>query len=228
MGLTIHYNLRANATSVKRAKELVAQLRQRALDLPFANVGELVELTGPACNFNNRGRDDPLGWLVVQAGEWIERPAAGGRRHIYSIRPTHVIGFSTWPGQGCEPANFGLCQYPATIEVQAEVGPSRRRMATASTRAVWLAVGLCDNTPAAQNAAARQTFFAAICWSFGCWTMPSRWEFCITLTTKGTFGRSATRNPWSRTTMRGLGPDASRRVRQTSGSTRLPGGSADR
>ena len=33
------------------------------------------------------------------------------------MTPTHVIAFSTWPGKGCEPANVGLCRYPATIEV---------------------------------------------------------------------------------------------------------------
>jgi len=125
MGLTVHYNLRTKTTSVKQAKELLSKLRQRALDLPFAEVGEMVELTGPACNHENHGPDDPLGWLVVQAREFIERPAPGGLRHIYSVRPTHVIAFTTLPGQGCEGANFGLCRYPATIEVQTEAGPSR-------------------------------------------------------------------------------------------------------
>jgi hypothetical protein len=34
------------------------------------------------------------------------------------VSPTRLIAFSTWPGEGCEEANFGLCQYPATIEHQ--------------------------------------------------------------------------------------------------------------
>jgi hypothetical protein len=29
--------------------------------------------------------------------------------------PTHVIAFRTWPGEGCEAANFGLCRYPAEV-----------------------------------------------------------------------------------------------------------------
>ncbi len=32
MGLTIHYSLQANTSSPKKARQLVEQLRQRALD----------------------------------------------------------------------------------------------------------------------------------------------------------------------------------------------------
>ena len=31
------------------------------------------------------------------------------------VRPLHIICFSTKPGQGCEPANFGLCRYPGEV-----------------------------------------------------------------------------------------------------------------
>ena len=31
------------------------------------------------------------------------------------VRPLHIISFSTKPGQGCEPANFGLCRYPGEV-----------------------------------------------------------------------------------------------------------------
>lgn len=31
------------------------------------------------------------------------------------VRPQHIIAFSTKPGQGCEPANFGLCRYPGEV-----------------------------------------------------------------------------------------------------------------
>ena len=47
--------------------------------------------------------------------------------HSYSVTPLHVIGFSTWPGQGCEEANFGFCRYPAFVEVDDPVRPWIRR-----------------------------------------------------------------------------------------------------
>jgi len=39
MGLTVHYALHAGIRSPKRAKELLEQLRSKALDLPFKEVG---------------------------------------------------------------------------------------------------------------------------------------------------------------------------------------------
>ncbi len=32
-----------------------------------------------------------------------------------TFRPHHLIAFTIRPGDGCEAANFGLCQYPKTI-----------------------------------------------------------------------------------------------------------------
>ncbi|MCW5550892.1 MAG: hypothetical protein KIS67_01875 [Verrucomicrobiae bacterium] len=42
MGLTIHYQLAATGDEA-RARELVRQLRQAALDLPFQHVGEMLK-----------------------------------------------------------------------------------------------------------------------------------------------------------------------------------------
>jgi len=112
MGLTIHYSLQSNTQSAKHARELVEQLRQRALDLPFQEVGEIVELQGEQCDYQKHDRYDPRRWLLVQAGQYIER----GNYHI-PVSPSHVISFTTLPGEGTEQANLGLCKYPATIEV---------------------------------------------------------------------------------------------------------------
>jgi len=61
-------------------------------------------------------RDDPNRWLLIQAGQYVDDPLDG---HVsYSLAPTHVIAFSTWPGEGCEEANFGLCQYPRFLCVE--------------------------------------------------------------------------------------------------------------
>ena len=107
MGLTIHWSLRSNTRSPKQARKMIAQLRSRALDLPFEQVDDTVELTGSECDFENHEQDSPHRWLLIQAGQYIERPAAGGS-YSYNVAPNHVIAFETLPTDGCEPANFGL------------------------------------------------------------------------------------------------------------------------
>jgi hypothetical protein len=41
--------------------------------------------------------------------------------------PTQVLAFSTWPGNGCEEANFGLCRFPAMIEIEDPLRRGARR-----------------------------------------------------------------------------------------------------
>jgi hypothetical protein len=127
MGLTIHYGLKSNTRSLKKARELVAHLRGRAMDLPFAQVDDIIEIGGEVPDFDRRGQDDPHGWLLIQAGQYIERTAADGREHCYRVAPTHVIAFGTLPGEGCEQANWGLCRYPAFIEVTDSNLPHRTK-----------------------------------------------------------------------------------------------------
>ncbi len=87
-------------------------LRKRALDLPFTEVGEVVELKGDACDFEKYDRDNPLRWLVIQSGQYVEREGIH-----YQMEPKHVIAFSCDPGEGCEQANFGLCLYPSVLNI---------------------------------------------------------------------------------------------------------------
>ena len=95
MGLTIHYNLKADGNALA----LVTKLHRRAMDLPFTEVTNIIELIGDECDHNKCAQDDPHRWLLIQAG-------------LFDVAPTHVIAFSAWPGEGCEEANFGLCRYP--------------------------------------------------------------------------------------------------------------------
>ena len=120
MGLTIHYSLSSRVRSLEKARELVAKLHSRARDLPFAEVGDIVELEGDACDFNKCHNEDPNRWLLVQAGQYIDRPTRDDAHHSYQVAPTHVIAFPTLPGAGSEMANFGFCRYPSVIEVQEE------------------------------------------------------------------------------------------------------------
>ncbi len=136
MGLTIHYHLRSPTRSPKRARELVARLHGRALDLPFERVDCLIELAGEACDFNQYDREHPNRWLLIQAGQYLDDPKHKG--YSYNVTPTHVIAFSTWPGPGCEPANFGLCRYPAWIEVNDPIQPwIRRKIRTGLSAWTW-------------------------------------------------------------------------------------------
>ena len=142
MGLTIHYSFRARGSEA-RARRLVHALHQTAQDLPFKELGEVVELSGEQCDANKRGQDDPLHWLLIQAEEDVEivarRYTRDGRtyRAYQRVRPTRLIAFTAWPGEGCEESNFGLGQYPA--EVQSPDGPLKTRLSG------WRFGSFCNN-----------------------------------------------------------------------------------
>ena len=109
MGLTIHYRLNSTTRSIRQRVE---QLRQFALELPFNEVGQLLEFHGDECDFEKMPDDHPNRWLLIQArGHVFRKP------YHFDVIPSHVIAFETFPGAGCEPANFGLVRYPSFIEV---------------------------------------------------------------------------------------------------------------
>ncbi len=119
MGLTIHYQLTATLDEAL-ARKLVHQLRQAALDLPIQHVGDMVEFRGNECDWKWRADDDPYRWLLIQARTDIPLPVTPaerrrGVRREMDVVPKHVIAFETEPGDGCEAANFGLCQYPCEV-----------------------------------------------------------------------------------------------------------------
>src|SRR4051812_1127340 len=113
MGLTIHYQLETSTRSPDKARGLIEKLRRKALDLPFKQVGELVEAAGEQADYDKLDKNDPNRWLLIQAGQYLE---VGNCQ--CSVSPLHLIAFSTLPADGSEPANFGLATYPKSIEVQ--------------------------------------------------------------------------------------------------------------
>lgn len=117
MGLTIHYALRSKLRSASKAQALVEQLRQRALDLPFLHVSDLIELSGDQCNFEKRPDNCPHRWMLIQAAADISHRDRRGNEDYYTVPPSHVIAFTAHPGPGCEPMNVGLCRYPSQIEI---------------------------------------------------------------------------------------------------------------
>jgi hypothetical protein len=132
MGLTIHYHLSCDTRSDKKVHRIVEELRKRALDLPFAEVGEVAELDGDRCDFQNYDGNDPLRWLAVQAGQHVERDGT-----YHRVQPNAVIAFTTWPGEGCEAANFGLGIYPKTLSLRDEVKRQTRKLETGLSGWCW-------------------------------------------------------------------------------------------
>ena len=125
MGLTIHYDLHSDIPSSREARRLVEELRKKALNLPFAEVGEVIEVHGDACDFEKYDRDNPLRWLVSQAGGWFVKESIH-----YRVMPKQVIMFSTSPGEGCEDADFGLAIYPSILPIQDPRTGRNRRLQT--------------------------------------------------------------------------------------------------
>ena len=119
MGLTIDYHLSTDLAAVGDIRRLVKSLRQHAHDLPFDEVGPVVEFEGPDTQFE-RGKKDPHSWLKIKSGTMLKRGKV-----YYPVPALHIIGFETWPGEGCESANFCLARYPASIEYKTTSGQIR-------------------------------------------------------------------------------------------------------
>lgn len=123
MGLTIHYALKSKVEDAEQVKQTVHKMRQLALDLPFEEVGELVDLKGEECDTearrqelqaNEETKNASLFWLLIQAGQHV--PCPWNKRISRTVNPARIIAFDTWPGHGCEAANVGLCLYPSEVE----------------------------------------------------------------------------------------------------------------
>lgn len=116
MGLTISYSLKSKVRKPERAKEQVEQLRQAALDLPFASVSDITEITDVASISPEVIRTDAeLRWLMIQAERTVRVHVVADMSKCIRVAPEHIITFSAYPGDGCEVMNIGLCRYPKTI-----------------------------------------------------------------------------------------------------------------
>jgi hypothetical protein len=123
MGLTIHYSLKAGHISTDDARALVRQLRAAALDLPFDEVGEIVELP--------EGSRFPAKSEVAQDARLLALRAArpiiltvDGQEHGEFVSPTEMIAFVASPAEGSEAACFGLAQYPSTVIIDDKCVPT--------------------------------------------------------------------------------------------------------
>lgn len=105
MGLTIHYEFNFDG-SKEEVEEIIRKLHSHAKTLGMKEVDDIVHLT--VKDFQNPLPDDPLSWLKIQS-RWFKQVDDG---RWMDIDPEECVAFSTWPGEGCEEANFGLAKYP--------------------------------------------------------------------------------------------------------------------
>jgi hypothetical protein len=107
MGLTIHYTMTASLPDRQQVAKVVHAMHRFALDLPFQQVSDVVELGG-----EEAGRAEAVeAWLRIQGTESV----AG-----CFVEPLDGVGFATLPGPGCESANFAFCTYPAFTQPNAK------------------------------------------------------------------------------------------------------------
>jgi len=119
MGLTIHYDLEYGG---KEPAKVLEQLRQKAMDLPFAKVSpEVYYFKGRDADYQNHDKSSDFFWPLIQSTEHVEY--SPGR--YLSVPPKEVYLFSTWPGEECEEADFGLAKYSAVVTVRGEKIPTK-------------------------------------------------------------------------------------------------------
>src|SRR5271165_7027497 len=116
MVTTIHFELQAKTRSHEKARRVVERIRQRAMDLAFERVSEVVELSGRDCDPNSYDPDDGLEDLPIRC----LRTIPVGDREI-TVIPNHIICFSATVGLGCEVLNVGLATYPAAVHVRGKM-----------------------------------------------------------------------------------------------------------
>ena len=128
MGLTIHYKLSVTKhLSSAVVQELANRTALYARKIGCAEVSEPVRAAG----------DEELAPLFVQVG----KPEDGCFGHVAPRRGWLV---DVWPGEGCESATFGLCQYPRWIL-------SRTGKVPTGYEDGWLLKGFCKTQYAGEH-----------------------------------------------------------------------------
>ncbi len=136
MGLTILWSFQGPKIRAD-AKTIVEKMRQRAMDLPFESVGEVVQFTGDDAQFDRGDQDDEHLWLKIQAQEtvWSKDGRIG-----WECPAKAIIGFQILVAPGSEPMEIFLATYPRTIMVTDDWG-RRKRLRT--NRHDWSGGGFC-------------------------------------------------------------------------------------
>jgi len=113
MGLTIHYGLTSRTVSTNRARRLVEQMRQLALDLPFEKVDDAVQHLGPdVCQrpLDELRSNEAMFSTVLDGSQYVPVPWHRKQCGSVTVQPLEIISFWTIPGPGSEWASFGLAR----------------------------------------------------------------------------------------------------------------------
>ena len=137
MGLTIHWNWHG-PKALSEAKSIIEKMRQRALDLPFESVSEIVSFKGEAVQFDPERRDDEFGWLKIQSRQtvWNQDGTIG-----WDCLPKEIVGFQINVAPGSEYMEVVLAAYPKTIEITDEPTGKMKQLSTGFQD--WLGRGFC-------------------------------------------------------------------------------------
>ena len=141
MGTTIHYEFKSDAKGLKEARAQVEALRQKCMDLPFAEVGEIKVFKGKECDYENAKNGDDK-WMLIQSAAYVNcRRDGRGIRELFpdeemktgdmsfQVAPKTVVAFEAWAGEGCESTNMGLVLLPKTtlVHVSNDTWNKRRK-----------------------------------------------------------------------------------------------------
>lgn len=133
MGLTIHWDIGTN-DDLEHARDKMQRLQHLAAGLPLKECSELVDFNAEDIERIGKERGNAWSWALIQAGRFVDfvydyrhKPVQLLREdckdhsshHSMQQNPTRLMGFHTWPGEGCEGANFMLAEYPKTLLVPA-------------------------------------------------------------------------------------------------------------
>jgi hypothetical protein len=117
MGLSISYHLSLKSASVAEVRAKVTALRNHALNLPFQEVNELVELQGEECSLNSDQHPDPQITLKLRAAKPAETRIDANDPNSWWDSANYLIGFDAWPGEGSVYASIGLGTHEQIQEV---------------------------------------------------------------------------------------------------------------
>jgi hypothetical protein len=137
MGLTVHWSFQGPKTKTD-AQAIIEKMRQRAMDLPFEAVGEIVHFKGKDAQFDNDPPNGKHTWLKIQAREtiWNKDRTIG-----WDCPAREIVGFQIIVAPGSEPMEIFLATYPKTITVEDERTRKPKRLRT--NLSAWSGGGFC-------------------------------------------------------------------------------------
>lgn len=120
MGLTVHYKLSVEKNlAIAVVRELAERTARFAQKIGCAEISDILRADG----------DMKCAPLFVRVG----KPAEG---RFMEVPPKSGWLVEVWPGEGCESATFGLCQYPRRI-------PYRAGLVATGFAGGWRLQGFC-------------------------------------------------------------------------------------